>query len=307
MSDGDPAAGGVVLCVGALGAGEGGGEQQQQREVGGGGVVLLVGGEGEEDQDEGGEEAEKKGGALGEGCGSEEWCAVGGVGLAALKALKQKEGKSDKDSEEIRDMRGVSESETDDDSCEGLPVEALIFGKRIGLAVALKAGPRLADERAEEQGPGEEPDEVEGPEEIAWKLVVVPGVTTAEEAEEVLVDEVEPEEAVAIHAAGVAEAGEDVPGGGDGEEEEHACDGLQGAPVFVFIGQGKIEDRGAEEEDQSDEALGEDGQGDGCPHDVGVGGGGEILPGRRRTNSCNRRDFGFGGQGTIFVQDGRSI
>ena len=52
-----------------------------------------------------------------------------------------------------------------------------------------------------------------------------PGDAPAEEAEEVLVDEVEPEEAVAVHAAGVAEAGEDVPGGGDGEEEERPVKG----------------------------------------------------------------------------------
>ncbi len=47
------------------------------------------------------------------------------------------------------------------------------------------------------------------------ELVIVHRVTAAEEAEEVLVDEVEPEEAVAVHASGVAEAGEDVPGSGD--------------------------------------------------------------------------------------------
>jgi len=47
----------------------------------------------------------------------------------------------------------------------------------------------------------------------------------------VLVDEVEPEEAVAVGAAGVAETGEDVPGSGDGQEEECAGEGAEAAPV----------------------------------------------------------------------------
>ncbi len=45
---------------------------------------------------------------------------------------------------------------------------------------------------------------MEAPEEIAGELVVVHRVALAEEAQEVLVDEVEPEEAVAVHASGVA-------------------------------------------------------------------------------------------------------
>ena len=73
---------------------------------------------------------------------------------------------------------------------------------------------------------------MQAPEEVAGELVVVLGEALAEEAEEVLVDEVEPEEAVAVHAAGVAQAGEDVPGGGDGEEEERAGEGLEAAPLL---------------------------------------------------------------------------
>ncbi len=86
------------------------------------------------------------------------------------------------------------------------------------------------------------------------------------------VDEVEPEEAVAVHAAGVADGGEDVPGGGDGKEEKKAGEGAEGAPFFIVAGEGEIEDRGAEEEDESDEAFGEEGQREGGPHGVGVGG-----------------------------------
>ena len=106
------------------------------------------------------------------------------------------------------------EGEADDDDGERLPVGDLIGRDWVGCSGA--EARRLADEDADEEAPGEEPDEVEAPEEVAGELVVVHREAAAEEAEEVLVDEVEPEEAVAVHAAGVAEAGEDVPGGGDG-------------------------------------------------------------------------------------------
>ena len=74
------------------------------------------------------------------------------------------------------------------------------------------------------------------PEEVGGELVVVAGDAAAEEAEDVLVDEVEPEEAVAFHAAGVAEAREDVPGGGYQEEEEEAGEGFEAAVLAVVAG-----------------------------------------------------------------------
>jgi hypothetical protein len=114
---------------------------------------------------------------------------------------------------------------------------------------------------------------VQAPEEIAGELVVVHGVALAEEAEEVLVDEVEPEEAVAVHASGVAEASEDVPGGGDCEEEEEAGCGLELAEIAPFAREDEVDRRGTEEEDEGYEAFGEDGEGQGCPHNVGVRGG----------------------------------
>ena len=55
------------------------------------------------------------------------------------------------------------------------------------------------------------------PEERAVEFVVVKWDALAEEAQYVLVVELEPEEAVTVHAAGVAESGEDVQGGGDDE------------------------------------------------------------------------------------------
>ena len=69
-----------------------------------------------------------------------------------------------------------------------------------------------------EEAPGEEPDEVEGPVKIAGEFVVIVRDASAEEAEDVLVDEVEPEEAVAVGSSGVSERGENVPRGGDKEK-----------------------------------------------------------------------------------------
>ncbi len=40
--------------------------------------------------------------------------------------------------------------------------------------------------------------------------------------------------------------------------------------VAVFAGEGEVDDGGAEEEDQGDQAFGEDGEGEGGPHAVGV-------------------------------------
>ena len=95
----------------------------------------------------------------------------------------------------------------------------------------------------EEGGPGHEPDEAEAPEEPEGGGVVVVGDAEVEVAEEVLVHEVEPEPAVDVAVGGegdepvavkrrwkgggvalrgVGEAGEDVPGGGDREEDERS-------------------------------------------------------------------------------------
>ena len=92
-----------------------------------------------------------------------------------------------------------------------------------------------------------------------------------------LVDEVEPEEAVAVQASGVAQAGEDVPGGGDGEEEQRAGEGFEATPVAEFTGEGQKEDGGGEEEDDGDQAFGEDGESEGDPESVGVEGGGSLC------------------------------
>ena len=108
--------------------------------------------------------------------------------------------------------------------------------------------PGNACEGVEEEGaPGHEPDEEESPEEVEGDGVVVAGDAEVEVAEEVLVDEVEPEpavdvavggegdvpvavgegEAAGMALGGVGEGDEDVPGGGDGEEDDGAGEGVE--------------------------------------------------------------------------------
>ena len=189
-----------------------------------------------------------------------EWVPGRGVELAVTELVDEKNDDGEEDCEEIGNVGGVAQKDTDDDDGEWLPIGDSV-GDWVCFIEAGEADPRLADKYSAEERPGEEPDEMEAPEEVAGELVVVHRVALAEEAQEVLVDEVEPEEAVAVHAASVAETGEDVPGSGDEKEEKSACERLEVAPVFVFASEDEIDDGGAEEEDQGDQAFGEDGHG----------------------------------------------
>ena len=54
-------------------------------------------------------------------------------------------------------------------------------------AVSAPAADGVGEEERDEEAPGEEPDEVEGPVEVARQLVVVHRDAAAEEAEDVLV------------------------------------------------------------------------------------------------------------------------
>ncbi len=85
------------------------------------------------------------------------------------------------------------------------------------VSMLSSATPGDEDGGGSEEAPGKEPDEVQRPVERGGELVVVARDAAAEEAQQVFVDEVEPEEAVAARAAGVAQAGEDVPRRGDGQ------------------------------------------------------------------------------------------
>jgi hypothetical protein len=147
--------------------------------------------------------------------------------------------------------------------------------------------PRDGGEGAEEESaPRHEPDEDESPEEGEGDGVVVAGDAEVEVAEEMLVDEVEPEPAVDVavggegdgpvavregEVAGVAlrgvrEGDEDVPRGGDDEEDKSAGDWVELAEAGedcaeVAAGEGQVSEDDENGEDDADEALSEDVEG----------------------------------------------
>ncbi len=99
------------------------------------------------------------------------------------------------------------------------------------------------------------------------ELVVVVGIALAEEAEDMLVDEVEVPPAVDVAEGGDVAVGmafaaigvayEDVPRCGDREEEQRAGEGLEVAPATVLAGEIEVRDGSAKEEDRGDEAFDE--------------------------------------------------
>ncbi len=150
---------------------------------------------------------------------------------------------------------------------------------------ALRQG-TVAQGAEEEGAPGHEPDEDESPEEEEGDGVVVAGDAEVEVAEEVLVDEVEPEPAVDVAVGwegdgpvavregevagmtlgGVGEGDEDVPRGGDEEEDDDAGDGVELADACedgaeAAAGEGEVGEDDEDGEDDADEALGEDVEG----------------------------------------------
>src|ERR1019366_2517941 len=64
---------------------------------------------------------------------------------------------------------------------------------RMDEAVAAPSPRGVSEEEREEEAPREEPDQVQGPVEVSGEFVVIHRIAPAEEAEEVLIDEVEPE------------------------------------------------------------------------------------------------------------------
>jgi len=142
------------------------------------------------------------------------------------------------------------------------------------------------DGSEEEGAPGHEPDEDEAPEESEGDGVIVVGDAKVEVAEEMFVDEVEPEpaadvavggegdrpvavdegEVAGMTLSGVREGDEDVPRCGDGEEDEGAGDWMELANTGddgakVATGEDKVGENDEDGEDDADEALGEDVEG----------------------------------------------
>lgn len=154
------------------------------------------------------------------------------------------------------------------------------------------------DGGGKEGGPGHEPDEDETEKESERDGVVVAGDAQVEVAEELLVHEVEPGPAVNVAVGGerdlpmaveegkragvalswIAKAGEDVPGGGEEEEDCRAWEGVKladagscgtGKDRAEASGEKEIQGDDGEGEDDADEALGEEVESAGAGEEVG--------------------------------------
>ena len=144
----------------------------------------------------------------------------------------------------------------------------------------------VADGAGDEGDPGEDPDGGEEPEEGDGNLAVVVGDAAGEKAGDVLVVEIEPGPAAVRGQAQagrqrdgwIAESGEDMPGGGDGQEDQGGGDEVEFREETQLARDEEVEEDEAEREDQADEALGEEIEG---------GDGGEDEAGeKRRVAGC---------------------
>ena len=73
-------------------------------------------------------------------------------------------------------------------------------------------------------------------------------------------------------APGIAQPSENVPGRGNGEEQQNAGGQTELAPAAPFSGEQQIGHGGEEEEDRGHQPLGQHGQRQGCPGQVKAGG-----------------------------------
>jgi hypothetical protein len=141
-----------------------------------------------------------------------------------------------------------------------------LFGKKSPVAEVADVA---KDCGGEEGRPGKEPESGEEPEEEDRDLSVVVRDAALQEAGDVLVVEIEPGPACAGGKAeargegdgGIAQRGEDVPGGGDEEEEQGGWDEVQLEEQAELAGESQVEDDEADGEDEADDSLGEEVEG----------------------------------------------
>ena len=261
------AGGGVFGSLVAVGAGEEAADHEGECGEGGEGVVLLTGGESEEAEDEGGPKEQGDGGFVPAGDG---WGTQGQIDSGADSRCVRGQGSPEEDP-----TLSCPTSEAGGDPFSLRAARG--WGTRVcgARSFGAEVAEVLSEGSGEEGGPGEEPDEGEGPEEGDGDLAVVVGDAAGEEAGDVLVVEVEPGpatvggefEAGGEGYGGVAEGGEDVPGGGEGEEGCGGCEGVEASQGSELAGEGEVEEDEADGEDEADEAFGEDVEG----HDGGEG------------------------------------
>ena len=125
------------------------------------------------------------------------------------------------------------------------------------------------DGGGEEGRPGKEPEGGEEPEEEDGDLSVVVRDAALQETGDVFVVEIEPGPACAGGKAeaggegdgGIAQRGENVPGGGDQEKEKRGWDEVEFEEQAKLAGEGEIEQDEGDGEDDADDSLGEEVEG----------------------------------------------
>ena len=125
----------------------------------------------------------------------------------------------------------------------------------------------MADGLGEEGTPGHEPDEDHSPEEDERERAVVDGIALADVAEEMFIDEIEPEKTFGLARGRIAKRGEDVPGSGNDEQDDGAGDEAHFEEMAEVTDEQQENENDCGGEDDADEALGEnverDGDGEG--------------------------------------------
>ena len=127
--------------------------------------------------------------------------------------------------------------------------------------------------------PGEQPEQMKGPEIEARHGVVVAWITQVQKAQQVLVDEIEPEKAAvgagfAVHreveVGRIPQCGEDMPGSGDRQQQRHPGQGGQPAPVP--LGKEHVQQAGGDGKQRGDQSLEQQSDPDAGPHQISPAG-----------------------------------
>src|SRR5580704_9314769 len=153
-----------------------------------------------------------------------------------------------------------------------------IRGRPQAATPASSGAPRPPKNNREVDTPGKQPDQVQTPVENKGQLVVVHWIAFAQETQHLLVDEVEIEKAVditggrniadGVTGAGIAQPGENVPGGSNGQEEKNSGEQAELTPAAPISGEQQIRHRGEEEKDRGHQPFGQHGQRQGGPGEM---------------------------------------
>src|SRR5579862_9001177 len=87
------------------------------------------------------------------------------------------------------------------------------------------------------------------------QLVVIARIAPAQEAEEMLIDKVEPEKAMSILAAGISQASQNMPGCSNDKKQCSSGKEFEFAPAPPFSSHGQVKERGPSGKRQSNQSF----------------------------------------------------